>query len=321
VKSAVEYRTPGGFGGQFGKTLGNVGTYLRHYDQTVEGYRENSDNYSNSTYFSLLTNRERGNLRIVAFRGRSDNQMAYLASPLSEIEKNPRHNYLGSDEKDHFNQQFGSLEYVRAEGNFTGTVTGFINTLQGDYTVRLSQEDLWDFNLDGNWKGINSTFKYSVEGASLIVGFGGSTYYRTHFVLVDDNELYRNRGNKDEGSGFLKVEYGTGKTTVTADVQVRGTRFEYEPDRNSGKGWLFINPKIGLNYDFDKFSKFYLTFGEASREPSRNDMFAGFDNVDTTNIDFIGSLDRVKPETVRDVEIGYNFEGRRFFFKTTRAWL
>jgi iron complex outermembrane receptor protein len=33
-------------------------------------------------------------------------------------------------------------------------------------------------------------------------------------------------------------------------------------------------------------------------------MFAGFDNVDTTNVDFVGPLSRVRPERVHDIEAG-----------------
>ena len=33
-------------------------------------------------------------------------------------------------------------------------------------------------------------------------------------------------------------------------------------------------------------------------------MFAGFDNLDTSNVAFVGALDRVRPERVRDLEVG-----------------
>jgi iron complex outermembrane receptor protein len=33
-------------------------------------------------------------------------------------------------------------------------------------------------------------------------------------------------------------------------------------------------------------------------------MFAGFDNLDTTNAEFVGTLNRVRPESVRDLEAG-----------------
>jgi iron complex outermembrane receptor protein len=36
-------------------------------------------------------------------------------------------------------------------------------------------------------------------------------------------------------------------------------------------------------------------------------MFAGFDNIDTSNVAFVGALGRVRPETVRDLEVGTTY--------------
>jgi iron complex outermembrane receptor protein len=36
-------------------------------------------------------------------------------------------------------------------------------------------------------------------------------------------------------------------------------------------------------------------------------MFAGFDNLDTSNVAFVGQFNRVKPESVHDIELGSNF--------------
>src|SRR5579885_1124114 len=38
-------------------------------------------------------------------------------------------------------------------------------------------------------------------------------------------------------------------------------------------------------------------------------MLAGFDNLDTSNVAFVGSLSRVKPETVHDIESGLTYHG------------
>jgi iron complex outermembrane receptor protein len=41
-------------------------------------------------------------------------------------------------------------------------------------------------------------------------------------------------------------------------------------------------------------------------------MFAGFDNLDTSNVAFVGSLNRVKPERVHDFEGGMTYRGSSF---------
>jgi iron complex outermembrane receptor protein len=47
-----------------------------------------------------------------------------------------------------------------------------------------------------------------------------------------------------------------------------------------------------------------VSVGQTGREPTRNDLFAGYDNMDSTNLAEIGNFNRVKPESVTDVELG-----------------
>ena len=45
--------------------------------------------------------------------------------------------------------------------------------------------------------------------------------------------------------------------------------------------------------------------GRTRREPTRNDLFGGADNLDTTQLAVLGSLTAVRPEEVIDIEVGY----------------
>jgi iron complex outermembrane receptor protein len=56
----------------------------------------------------------------------------------------------------------------------------------------------------------------------------------------------------------------------------------------------------------------YASYGRNGREPARNDMLAGFDNLDTSNVEFVGDFARVKPESVRDLEAGLALRTARF---------
>lgn len=53
----------------------------------------------------------------------------------------------------------------------------------------------------------------------------------------------------------------------------------------------------------------YASYGLNNREPARSDMLAGFDNLDTSNVTFVGPLDRVRPERARDLEVGARWYG------------
>jgi iron complex outermembrane receptor protein len=65
-----------------------------------------------------------------------------------------------------------------------------------------------------------------------------------------------------------------------------------------------VNPKVGATWQASNALRLYASYGRNGREPTRNDMFAGFDNLDTTNAEFVGDLSRVRPESVRDLEAG-----------------
>jgi iron complex outermembrane receptor protein len=56
----------------------------------------------------------------------------------------------------------------------------------------------------------------------------------------------------------------------------------------------------------------YASIGFNSREPARNDMLAGFDNLDTSNDAFVGSFERVRPEHVQDLEAGVRYRTAAF---------
>src|SRR6185503_19434155 len=118
-----------------------------------------------------------------------------------------------------------------------------------------------------------------------------------------------NTGHKRDASGFAKVSYDIGRATLFGDLQLRRAEFRYTPDEAAGItsraiSWTFINPKLGLSYQATPALRAYVSYGRNSREPARNDMFAGFDNLDASNADFVGDLSRVRPETVHDLEAG-----------------
>jgi iron complex outermembrane receptor protein len=76
--------------------------------------------------------------------------------------------------------------------------------------------------------------------------------------------------------------------------------------------WAFLNPKVGVTYAANRPLSFYASNGQNTREPARNDLFGGFDNLDTSNVAFVGALDRVRPECVRDLEIGARYRNTAF---------
>jgi iron complex outermembrane recepter protein len=285
--------------------------YVRASAHRTEGYRHHSGNtaqsyFANGGYFGA-----RDIVKVTAFGGRSRNELSYLAASLADIERDPRTNPLGEDERDDFQAHFASASWTRALGEMAA-VQGTVYTLTqfGDYDVRIAP-DMYNFRLSSRVTGALATWSAQRGALDLDAGVHANTYHRHHSLAIRpelDALVYRNTGRKREQSVFTKAALSLGDVTLYGDLQLRHPEFEYIPDSQSGItgssiAWTFLNPKVGITWELSRGTTAYVSYGSNGREPTRNDMFAGFDNVDTTNID-VGPLSRVRPERVYDSEAG-----------------
>ena len=116
-----------------------------------------------------------------------------------------------------------------------------------------------------------------------------------------------NTGHKKDINSFAKVTYALPKWQLYADAQVRRADFRYDGSIDLGSvSWTFFNPKLGARRDLGHGFTVYGAIGRATREPARNDLLAGEDNVTVFH-----ELDAVKPERVTDYELGTDWTGRR----------
>ena len=286
--------------------------YGRLSAQTTDGYRYHSSNRSESFFASGGYFGDRDIVKVVAFGGRARNGLAYLAASAEDIGNDPRTNPLTEAERDDFVQGFASAQYTRLLGTDADVgVTAYGMWAGGDYDVSVAP-DLWNFSLFSSAGGAIVTARARVGHVRLVGGVHASGYRRAHFAAVRpdlDARLYDNTGYKTEASGFVRATYELGRLSVLGDLQVRRAAFRYEPDRSAGIDsrridWNFVNPKLGVSWQATRALRTYASIGRNGREPTRNDMFAGFDNLDTSNVEFVGDLDRVHPESVRDIEAG-----------------
>jgi iron complex outermembrane receptor protein len=163
--------------------------------------------------------------------------------------------------------------------------------------------------------GVMSAWSYHRGGVKLDLGVNADTYARDHYAFMHPNlasPLYFNTGHKQDQAGFAKLAYVAGRTTFFGDLQARHAEFRYTPDANadiagSSISWSFLNPKVGITYQLNAPLSVYASYGQTTREPTRTDMFAGFDNLDTSSVVSVGDFSRVKPESVHDLEVGTNF--------------
>ncbi|HVX39912.1 MAG TPA: TonB-dependent receptor [Gemmatimonadaceae bacterium] len=312
-------------GGSFGSKRGSVeyqtgllpsrfAFYGRVSGLQTDGYRYHSGVEGRSLFLSGGYVGDRDILKATVTTGTMQDTMAYLAVPESALAVDRRINPLTPRERDGFGERIAALSYTRLLGARSSlATTAYRTSASGDYDVLI--DSLYDFNLKFVWYGVTSDWTYRGDAFQLDVGVNGNTYARDHASYqrpMITTPLYVNTGHKQDVSGFTKLAYHVGAATLYGDVQARHAMFHYTPDANADIAplsidWNFLNPKAGVTYDVSGPLSLYASYGKNTREPARSDMFAGFDNIDTSNVAFIGALDRVKPETVHDLEVGANY--------------
>ena len=277
-----------------------------------EGYRYHSGVLGRSAFLSAGYFGARDIVKVTATAGLLRDTLSYLAVSVDDLARDRRINPLQPTELDRFGEQLVSAAYTRLLGSSASLSTTLYRiSASGNYDVAFAP-DLYNYHLDFGWYGVTSAWSWQREALRVSTGVNANTYARDHYAFLRPDlstPLYFNTGHKRDASGFAKISYDVGRTTVFGDLQLRRAEFRYTPDDAAGItgraiSWTFVNPKLGLSYQAAPALRAYVSYGRNSREPARNDMFAGFDNLDTSNVDFVGQLSRVRPETVHDLEAG-----------------
>jgi iron complex outermembrane receptor protein len=276
----------------------------------TDGYRDHSGVEGRSLFAGIGYFGDRDIVKLTTTTGTMRDTMAYLAVAQADLDTNRRINPLTPRERDGFGERLVALSYTRLFTSSSLTTTAYRTSASGDYDVLIDSLD--NFNLKFVWYGATTDWSYRRDAIQLDVGANVNTYARDHAEYERPDittPLYFNTGHKQDASAFAKLGYTVGRTTLFGDLQARRAEFSYTPDAHAGIvgpsiSWTFVNPKIGATYAVSAPLSLYVSYGKNSREPARSDMFAGFDNLDTSNVAFVGPLNRVNPETVHDVEAG-----------------
>jgi iron complex outermembrane recepter protein len=293
--------------------------YVRGSDLHTDGYRYHSGVDGRSAFLSAGYFGDRDILKLTATTGTMRDTMAYLAVAKSDLDTNRRINPLTPRERDGFTERLTALAYTHLLGASSSiSTTAYRISTAGDYDVLI--DSLWNFNLKFVWYGVTSDWSFHADNFQLDIGGNANTYARDHSAYQRPdltNALYLNTGHKDDASAFAKAAYTVGAATFFGDLQGRHAQWRYTPDAQADIAaqsidWSFLNPKAGVSYAVTHALALTATYGRNTREPARSDMLAGFDNLDTSNVAFVGDLARVKPETVHDVEVGGTYHSGSF---------
>lgn len=294
------------------KVSDKIYLYGRYSKLSSDGYRNNSSTDGQTFFYSGGYFGKKDIIKFTGFFGESKNGMAYLASSVADIQKDRKNNPLSPNENDDFKQNHFQLQYTRElNNNLKWTNTAYYTYLLGSYDVYINPDMLY-FKLRSNFYGIISNLDYKKNNLDVNFGLHANNYDRTHQMSIKPDittNLYSNTGKKNEQSAFLKLSYKLGKFTPYIDLQARNVNFTYVPEPSynlqfNSINWFFFNPKAGLSYKKNEYITFYTCIGQTHREPTRNDMFGGADDIDPNNYALVSDFHRVKPESVIDFELG-----------------
>lgn len=290
----------------------NQGFYIRVSALGTDGYKYHSGNTSYSGFLSGSKVFGKHQLKLSGFIGNQKNEMAWIGVSKQQIDDDPQTN-ANSDEVDNFKQTLWSVQHTwNIKPNLIQNNTVYYNFLDGNYDFDLnnylgypSSDELFNYDFQHHFTGLISNINWYKGHWKINGGINVNAYNRCHTGSEKAlGQLYQNTGFKKEFSTFSKIRYTVNRFHIYGDVQYRYTNFDYDGSVAFDKlEWNFINTKLGVVYDLSQNWNAYYSFGRSGREPTRNDIFNGEDDLlQDENGEAV--INTTRAEYVNDHELG-----------------
>lgn len=324
---------------------GKVAFYGRLSDLGSDGYRQNSRTRNRTYFVSAGLFGKKSLLKINAWGGVSQSQLAYLGVDKATLERDRTANFLTDAERDEYSQNFYQLQYTYhfsgrlnlsasayyVKGNapyfdvrFNGYPFSFQNmpdtVYRGNDTVTAT-DFINRYRLDQEFIGGFASLNYTTQKLKVSGGIHANRFESDHYMqaiwapilpvgIQPEHTVYFNTGVKQEMSAFAKASYIIKeKTTLFADIMVRRATWTYTPKPQE---FLFTQYNVeDMEWVFinPKIGARY----EISRETSIYAM-AGMTSREPTRFDYLRDdltyrdikQDELQPEQVYDIELGTN---------------
>jgi iron complex outermembrane receptor protein len=297
----------------------NKSMYVRASEIYSDGYKYHSSNSARSVFMSGSLYTEKSTWKMNLLAGQQQNQLAWLGVADSLIAKDRKTN-ANVNEHDRFIQCLLQLQNSwRISSNSSLQSSVYYTFLNGNYDFNLNgflglptTDELYNYAFQSNLTGFFSNYTISKKHLNWISGVHVNHYDRQHTGSeLSAGQLYQNTGFKNEVSVFTKADYRIKRITLFSDVQYRYTSFDYKGSVvMERKHWQFINPKAGISVQIRDHGVLYYSIGNTGREPTRNDLFGGSDNL---LADSVGNplLFIQTPEHVTDHELGFRLQKKK----------
>ncbi len=248
------------------------------------------------------------------------------------------------NEVDDYKQDHYQLHWNQRWNNFWSTTIGLNYTYGRGFFEQYREDDSFDTYgleplvvegdtinsmdlirrrwLDNDYYVINANATYKKDKLELTSGIFYSLYEGDHFgeiiwaqyaagSEIRDN-YYFSDATKREFTVFSKATYKiNNQWQAYGDLQGRFINYQtggITSDIASidvDESYSFFNPKAGLSYTLNTANQFYLSYGKAHREPTRNDFEEGINT----------------PEKLDDFELGWRFTSERVNVNTNLFYM
>lgn len=299
----------------------NAAIYARASYLHSNGYKYHAGNTGQSAFVSGALFGKRSVWKFNGVLGHQQNGLAWLGVADSLVQKDRRTNGNSAGEKDDFLQTLAQAQHIfqinekssLSSSIYHSFVTGNYNFDYQNYVGLPSSSEMYNYAFKSNFIGVFSNYHYHSQNIKLTSGIHANTYNRRHIGSEKTlGKLYENTGYKRDLSVFTTAEYAWENLTLFGDLQYRNTHFAYKGTaKMSDYNWNFLNPKAGLSYAIKPNFTVYYSAGKTSREPTRNDMFGGNDDLAADSLGN-GIIYINKAESVLDQELGIRYNTTNF---------
>jgi iron complex outermembrane recepter protein len=332
---------------------GKVAFYGRVSHLGSDGYRQHSQTHNQSYFLSGGLFGKRSLLKINAWGGVSQSQLAYSAIDKATLENNRRTNPLTPEERDQFRQNFFQLQYtyhfstklnasasayyVKGDAPYfdylwrgadLSMLNSPVDTITRNGDTITSTDFMARYRLNQKFYGAFASLNYTTKKLNVSVGVHANKFISDHYNQVawaqtlpagvqPGHIWYSNTGTKQEMSAFVKANYTVGKKlTLFADVQARQASWKYQAHHTE---YLYTD------YNVENMQWLFINPKVGARYTVNNKMSlylnAGISHREPTRNDYLRDdlawrdvkQNELKPEQVADIELGTNITTRNLW--------
>ncbi len=328
---------------------------------TSDGYVDRASADLKSFFVSAAYYAENTVIKANIFSGMEETYQAWNGLPSEMLDSDRTYNSAGeytdengvtqyyANEVDHYQQDHYQLHFSH-KINYAWNINASAHYTygRGYYENYKDDEDLEDYQmnaievgdeliestnlirrkwLDNDFYGLTYSLNYAENRSDFTFGGGYNVYDGDHFGNViwaqyygsanPNHEYYRSNGLKKDFNIFAKYNWQVAdKLNLYADLQYRGINYKIDGidddlrDLTQEHNFDFFNPKFGIFYQPANNQELYLSFAVANREPNRSNY---------TDADPDGK--QPTHETLRDWELGYNYNSSKLSFSANYYYM